>query len=158
MCFQLCLSTSASVRLSYSQYNIFVEDIMVRKVKFISSQSTYREVKLLLDSSSLKSIPLVDSRGKRLNADFNFNSCHKLNESRLCSSCQHLYTELHQILISACVVVSVISSPFSSRFYDPVGQRWQVGASGSLWLVVVTGEKTPDAGEDSLRHHYYLLF
>ncbi|XP_062266610.1 chloride channel protein 1-like [Platichthys flesus] len=45
-----------------SQYNIFVEDIMVRKVKFISSQSTYREVKLLMDSSSLKSIPLVDSK------------------------------------------------------------------------------------------------
>ncbi|XP_072226573.1 chloride channel protein-like [Leuresthes tenuis] len=45
-----------------SQYNIFVEDIMVRKVKFISSQSTYREVKHLLDSSSLKSIPLVDSK------------------------------------------------------------------------------------------------
>ncbi|XP_041665271.1 chloride channel protein 1-like isoform X2 [Cheilinus undulatus] len=45
-----------------SQYNIFVEDIMVRQVKFISSQSTYREVKLLLDSSSLKSIPLVDSK------------------------------------------------------------------------------------------------
>ncbi|KAM3596718.1 uncharacterized protein V6R79_019404 [Siganus canaliculatus] len=45
-----------------SQYNIFVEDIMVRKVKFISSRSTYREVKLLLDSSSLKSIPLVDSK------------------------------------------------------------------------------------------------
>ncbi|KAM9839036.1 chloride channel protein-like [Aulostomus maculatus] len=45
-----------------SQYNIFVEDIMVRKVKFMSSQSTYREVKLLLDSSSLKSIPLVDSK------------------------------------------------------------------------------------------------
>uniref|UniRef100_A0A7N8YC35 Chloride channel, voltage-sensitive 1a n=1 Tax=Mastacembelus armatus TaxID=205130 RepID=A0A7N8YC35_9TELE len=45
-----------------SQYNIFVEDIMVRKVKFVSLQSTYREVKLLLDSSSLKSIPLVDSK------------------------------------------------------------------------------------------------
>ncbi|XP_035849289.1 chloride channel protein 1-like isoform X2 [Sander lucioperca] len=45
-----------------SQYNIFVEDIMVRKVKFISSQSTYREVQLLLDSSSLSSIPLVDSK------------------------------------------------------------------------------------------------
>ncbi|CAK6978414.1 chloride channel protein 1-like isoform X1 [Scomber scombrus] len=43
-------------------YNIFVEDIMVRKVKFMSSESTYREVKLLLDSSSLKSIPLVDSK------------------------------------------------------------------------------------------------
>uniref|UniRef100_A0A096ME46 Chloride channel, voltage-sensitive 1a n=1 Tax=Poecilia formosa TaxID=48698 RepID=A0A096ME46_POEFO len=45
-----------------SQYNIFVEDIMVRKVKFISSQSTYREVKHLLDSFSLKTIPLVDSK------------------------------------------------------------------------------------------------
>uniref|UniRef100_A0A8C6MKI2 Chloride channel, voltage-sensitive 1a n=1 Tax=Nothobranchius furzeri TaxID=105023 RepID=A0A8C6MKI2_NOTFU len=45
-----------------SQYNIVVEDIMVRKVTFISSQSTYREVKHLLDSSSLKSIPLVDSK------------------------------------------------------------------------------------------------
>ncbi|XP_074543755.1 chloride channel protein 1-like [Halichoeres trimaculatus] len=45
-----------------SQYNIFVEDIMVRKVKFISSQSTCREVKQLLDSSSLNSIPLVDSK------------------------------------------------------------------------------------------------
>lgn len=46
-----------------SQYNIFVEDIMVTKVKFISSQSTYGEVKHLLDSTSLKSIPLVDSKG-----------------------------------------------------------------------------------------------
>ncbi|XP_016896585.2 chloride channel protein-like isoform X2 [Cynoglossus semilaevis] len=45
-----------------SQYNIFVGDIMVRKVSFISSQSTYGEVKLLLDSSSLKTIPVVDSR------------------------------------------------------------------------------------------------
>uniref|UniRef100_A0A669E981 Chloride channel, voltage-sensitive 1a n=1 Tax=Oreochromis niloticus TaxID=8128 RepID=A0A669E981_ORENI len=49
-----------------SQYNIFVEDIMVTTVKFMSSQSTYREVKLLLDSTSLKSIPLVDSKGKQI--------------------------------------------------------------------------------------------
>uniref|UniRef100_UPI003AABF0C5 chloride channel protein 1-like n=1 Tax=Centroberyx gerrardi TaxID=166262 RepID=UPI003AABF0C5 len=45
-----------------SQYSIFVEDIMVRKVKFISSHSTYREVKHLLDSTSLNTIPLVDSK------------------------------------------------------------------------------------------------
>ncbi|XP_072304363.1 chloride channel protein-like isoform X2 [Eucyclogobius newberryi] len=45
-----------------SQYNIFVEDIMVRKVKFISSHSTYGEVKHLLDATSLKTIPLVDSK------------------------------------------------------------------------------------------------
>uniref|UniRef100_A0A8C5E5X5 Chloride channel protein 1-like n=1 Tax=Gouania willdenowi TaxID=441366 RepID=A0A8C5E5X5_GOUWI len=51
--------------LGFGHYNTFVEDIMVRKVKFISSQSTCREVKLLLGSSSLKSIPLVDSKGQR---------------------------------------------------------------------------------------------
>ncbi|KAM6959194.1 chloride channel protein 1a [Aplochiton taeniatus] len=45
-----------------SQYNIFVEDIMVRKVKFVSSQSTCREILHLLDSTSLKTIPLVDSK------------------------------------------------------------------------------------------------
>ncbi|XP_041961829.1 chloride channel protein 1 [Alosa sapidissima] len=45
-----------------SKYNIFVEDIMVRKVKFLSSQSTYREVSNLLESTSLKTIPLVDSK------------------------------------------------------------------------------------------------
>ncbi|KAL0962400.1 hypothetical protein UPYG_G00339550 [Umbra pygmaea] len=44
-----------------SQYNIFVEDIMVRNVKFISSQSTYKELINLLESTSLKTIPLVDS-------------------------------------------------------------------------------------------------
>ncbi|CAL8360360.1 unnamed protein product [Arctogadus glacialis] len=45
-----------------SKYNIFVEDIMVRRVKFLSSHSTYREMINLLDSTSLRTIPLVDSR------------------------------------------------------------------------------------------------
>uniref|UniRef100_UPI0037E82CE9 chloride channel protein 1 n=1 Tax=Semicossyphus pulcher TaxID=241346 RepID=UPI0037E82CE9 len=45
-----------------SKYNIFVEDIMVRKVKFLSSHSTFRELNHLLDTSSLKTIPLVDSK------------------------------------------------------------------------------------------------
>ncbi|XP_037640227.1 chloride channel protein 1 isoform X1 [Sebastes umbrosus] len=45
-----------------SKYNIFVEDIMVRRVKFLSSHSTYRELNNLLETSSLKTIPLVDSR------------------------------------------------------------------------------------------------
>ncbi|XP_046874905.1 chloride channel protein 1a isoform X2 [Hypomesus transpacificus] len=45
-----------------SQYNIFVEDIMVRKVKFISSQTTYRQLIHLLESTTLKTIPLVDSK------------------------------------------------------------------------------------------------
>ncbi|XP_029928866.1 chloride channel protein 1 [Myripristis murdjan] len=45
-----------------SKYNIFVEDIMVRKVKFLSSQSTYRELSHLLETTTLKTIPLVDSK------------------------------------------------------------------------------------------------
>ncbi|KAF5895850.1 chloride channel protein 1-like, partial [Clarias magur] len=45
-----------------SQYNIFVEDIMVRKVKYLCSQSTYREVQHLLDSTTLKNFPVVDSK------------------------------------------------------------------------------------------------
>lgn len=48
---------------THSKYNIFVEDIMVRKVKFLSSQSTYRELNHLLETTTLKTIPLVDSKG-----------------------------------------------------------------------------------------------
>ncbi|XP_026098134.1 chloride channel protein 1-like [Carassius auratus] len=45
-----------------SKYNIFVEDIMVKKIRFLSPQSTYRELNDLLESTSLKTIPLVDSK------------------------------------------------------------------------------------------------
>ncbi|KAM9806436.1 chloride channel protein 1-like isoform 2-T2 [Syngnathus typhle] len=45
-----------------SKYNIFVEDIMVRKVKFLSSHTTYRELNDLLDTTALKTIPLVDTK------------------------------------------------------------------------------------------------
>ncbi|XP_029359810.1 chloride channel protein 1 [Echeneis naucrates] len=45
-----------------SKYNIFVEDIMVRRVKFLSSQSTFRELDHLLETTTLKTIPLVDSK------------------------------------------------------------------------------------------------
>ncbi|TRY86480.1 hypothetical protein DNTS_001102 [Danionella cerebrum] len=45
-----------------SKYNIFVEDIMVKKVKFLSPQSTYKELRNLLESNTLKTIPLVDTK------------------------------------------------------------------------------------------------
>ncbi|KAM9852169.1 chloride channel protein 1 [Aulostomus maculatus] len=45
-----------------SKYNIFVEDIMVRKVMFLSSHSTFRELNQLLETTTLKTIPLVDSK------------------------------------------------------------------------------------------------
>uniref|UniRef100_A0A4W6DCM4 Chloride voltage-gated channel 1 n=1 Tax=Lates calcarifer TaxID=8187 RepID=A0A4W6DCM4_LATCA len=48
--------------LALGKYNIFVEDIMVRKVKFLSSQSTFRELNNLLETTTLKTIPLVDSK------------------------------------------------------------------------------------------------
>ncbi|KAI1885810.1 hypothetical protein AGOR_G00207620 [Albula goreensis] len=45
-----------------SKYNIFVEDIMVKKLKFLSTKSTFRELNHLLRSTTLKTIPLVDSK------------------------------------------------------------------------------------------------
>ncbi|XP_071494370.1 chloride channel protein 2-like [Diadema antillarum] len=42
-------------------YDIFVEDIMVRNLKFISWLSTYKELQDLLNNSSLTSFPLVDA-------------------------------------------------------------------------------------------------
>uniref|UniRef100_A0A671WBR1 Chloride voltage-gated channel 1 n=1 Tax=Sparus aurata TaxID=8175 RepID=A0A671WBR1_SPAAU len=48
--------------LALGKYNIFVEDIMVRRVKFLSSHSTYRELNHLLENTTLKTIPLVDSK------------------------------------------------------------------------------------------------
>lgn len=37
---------------------------MVRRVKFLSSHSTYRELNQLLETTTLKTIPLVDSKGQ----------------------------------------------------------------------------------------------
>ncbi|XP_072036571.1 chloride channel protein 2-like isoform X2 [Amphiura filiformis] len=42
-------------------FNIYVEDIMVRNVKFISWLSTYADLQILLDDSMLQSFPLVDA-------------------------------------------------------------------------------------------------
>ncbi|XP_078697679.1 chloride channel protein 2-like isoform X5 [Branchiostoma floridae x Branchiostoma belcheri] len=42
-------------------HNVYVEDIMVREVKFISYISTYKELKDLLNSCRLSSFPLVDA-------------------------------------------------------------------------------------------------
>ncbi|KYO46496.1 chloride channel protein 1 isoform B [Alligator mississippiensis] len=44
-----------------SKYNIFVEDIMVCDVKFISSNCTYRDLQTLLQTTTVKTLPLVDS-------------------------------------------------------------------------------------------------
>ncbi|NXE98449.1 CLCN1 protein, partial [Menura novaehollandiae] len=44
-----------------SKYNIFVEDIMVQDVKFVSSDCKYRDLQAVLQSTTVKSLPLVDS-------------------------------------------------------------------------------------------------
>nr|XP_028568164.1 chloride channel protein 1 isoform X1 [Podarcis muralis] len=44
-----------------SKYNIFVEDIMVCDVKFISSNCKYRDVQDALEHTTVKTFPLVDS-------------------------------------------------------------------------------------------------
>ncbi|XP_060618647.2 chloride channel protein 1 [Anolis sagrei] len=44
-----------------SKYNIYVEDIMVCDVKFISSNCKYRDLKDILENTTVKTFPLVDS-------------------------------------------------------------------------------------------------
>uniref|UniRef100_A0A2K6K5P5 Chloride voltage-gated channel 1 n=1 Tax=Rhinopithecus bieti TaxID=61621 RepID=A0A2K6K5P5_RHIBE len=45
-----------------SKYTIFVEDIMVRDVKFVSASFTYGELRTLLQTTTVKTLPLVDSK------------------------------------------------------------------------------------------------
>ncbi|XP_074171340.1 chloride channel protein 1 isoform X4 [Rhinolophus sinicus] len=45
-----------------SKFTIFVEDIMVRDVKFVSASCTYGELQTLLQTTTLKTLPLVDSK------------------------------------------------------------------------------------------------
>ncbi|KAM6167058.1 chloride channel protein 1 [Erethizon dorsatum] len=45
-----------------SKFTIFVEDIMVRDVKFVSASCTYAELRNLLQATTVKTLPLVDSK------------------------------------------------------------------------------------------------
>ncbi|KAM8982581.1 chloride channel protein 1 isoform 3-T3 [Sarcophilus harrisii] len=45
-----------------SKYTLFVEDIMVREVKFVSASCTYRDLRALLQATTVKTLPLVDSK------------------------------------------------------------------------------------------------
>nr|XP_058929449.1 chloride channel protein 1 isoform X4 [Kogia breviceps] len=44
-----------------SKFTVFVEDIMVRDVKFVSASCTYGELQNLLQTTTVKTLPLVDS-------------------------------------------------------------------------------------------------
>ncbi|XP_066295821.1 chloride channel protein 2-like isoform X3 [Branchiostoma lanceolatum] len=55
------IGSGGSGRVQGWAHNVYVEDIMVREVKFISYISTYKELKNLLDSCRLSSFPLVDA-------------------------------------------------------------------------------------------------
>ncbi|XP_049570664.1 chloride channel protein 1 isoform X3 [Orcinus orca] len=45
-----------------SKFTVFVEDIMVRDVKFVSASCTYGELQNLLQTTTVKTLPLVDSK------------------------------------------------------------------------------------------------
>ncbi|XP_078697681.1 chloride channel protein 2-like isoform X7 [Branchiostoma floridae x Branchiostoma belcheri] len=55
------IGSGGSGRVQGWAHNVYVEDIMVREVKFISYISTYKELKDLLNSCRLSSFPLVDA-------------------------------------------------------------------------------------------------
>lgn len=48
----------------HSKFTIFVEDIMVRDVKFVSASCTYGELQTLLQTTTVKTLPLVESKGQ----------------------------------------------------------------------------------------------
>lgn len=48
----------------HSKFTIFVEDIMVRDVKFVSASCTYEELRNLLQTTTVKTLPLVESKGQ----------------------------------------------------------------------------------------------
>ncbi|KAJ7335213.1 hypothetical protein JRQ81_013154 [Phrynocephalus forsythii] len=83
-----------------SKFNIFVEDIMVSDLKFISSNCKYRDLQDLLQNTNVKTFPLVDSPesmillGSVERTDLQtFLSRHLSSERRL-----HLAKEMQQKL------------------------------------------------------------
>lgn len=64
LAFQYANFSSYSPQI-HSKYNIFVEDIMVQDVKFVSSNCKYRDLQEVLQSTTVKSLPLVDSPGRQ---------------------------------------------------------------------------------------------
>lgn len=52
---------------SCRKYNIRVEDIMVRDVRYITLNSSYRELQEMLVTGQLKTLALVESRGEKKN-------------------------------------------------------------------------------------------
>ena len=57
--------TSRVIRLigSYSAHKVFVEDFMVRKIRYLTADCTYRDAQALLNRYGFRSFPLVESRG-----------------------------------------------------------------------------------------------
>uniref|UniRef100_A0A8C8A2D4 Chloride channel, voltage-sensitive 1a n=1 Tax=Oryzias sinensis TaxID=183150 RepID=A0A8C8A2D4_9TELE len=107
------------------QYNTFVENIMVRKVKFISSQSTYREVKHLLDSSSLKTIPLVDSKDSMIL----LGSIDRLELLALCDWWLSPERRLLMLVRTCCCLVYL----FHDSLWFPSLWRWALLLQIRAW-------------------------
>lgn len=58
------LADSRSAPSLCRKYNIRVEDIMVRDVRYITLSSTYRDVQEALVTGQLKTLALVESKGE----------------------------------------------------------------------------------------------
>lgn len=47
-----------------SKYNVRVEDIMVRDIRYVSLNCKYRDLQHVLQSTKMKNLPLVESAGE----------------------------------------------------------------------------------------------
>ncbi|CAC5376914.1 CLCN2 [Mytilus coruscus] len=58
-------------------WNIFIEDIMVKDVKYITLISTYKDLQDLLSDTAHKTYPFVDSPGRWCNIDLLSDTAHR---------------------------------------------------------------------------------
>lgn len=91
---------------------------MVKKIKFLSPQSTYRELKDLLESTSLKTIPLVDSKGL-------FGEQKQLCVKKIINMYLKSHCSKNKFAIVLYCIVNFIVPLGGSLFCSMVNSHWQ---------------------------------
>lgn len=128
------------------KYNIRVEDIMVRDVRYITLNSSYRDLQEMLLTGQLKTLALVESRGKCiLSAIYILHGadCHCLCLARYFKTKKHGITPKNPVLDLANVVMAEreqISQVLTRRVHAvEAAYLWfEMPSSHNLWSSLVS--------------------
>uniref|UniRef100_A0A671Z193 Chloride voltage-gated channel 2 n=1 Tax=Sparus aurata TaxID=8175 RepID=A0A671Z193_SPAAU len=103
----------------HEKYNIRVEDIMVRDVRFITLNSSYRELQEMLLTGQLKTLALVESRGELGSLELYLIACFlPLHSLRL-----HDPAGLHRATAAPVSALSSAGPQAEARVPPPAGSR-----------------------------------